>query len=89
MPMPMFTGCGSSPTRATGIPDRGNPHAARPVAGSGTVERGSEGVGRIPRCRIGPQGARLEAMRRSMTGLAQACHGDDRPDCPIIERLAE
>ena len=31
----------------------------------------------------------LDAMRRSLTGLAQACHGDDRPNCPIIERLAE
>lgn len=31
----------------------------------------------------------LDAMRRSLTGLAQASHGDDRPDCPIIERLAE
>ena len=31
----------------------------------------------------------LDAMRRSLTGLAQACHGDDRPDCPIIERLAQ
>ncbi|HXH16013.1 MAG TPA: Cu(I)-responsive transcriptional regulator [Sphingomonas sp.] len=31
----------------------------------------------------------LEAMRRSLTELAQSCHGDDRPDCPIIERLAE
>ncbi len=31
----------------------------------------------------------LDAMRRSLTGLAQACHGDDRPDCPVIERLAE
>jgi MerR family copper efflux transcriptional regulator len=31
----------------------------------------------------------LEAMRRSLTGLAQSCHGDDRPDCPIIEHLAD
>ncbi|MEO6247318.1 MAG: Cu(I)-responsive transcriptional regulator [Sphingomicrobium sp.] len=31
----------------------------------------------------------LEAMRQSLTELAQACHGDDRPDCPIIEHLAE
>ena len=31
----------------------------------------------------------LEAMRRSLTDLAQSCHGDDRPDCPIIEHLAE
>lgn len=30
----------------------------------------------------------LEEMRRSLTELAQACHGDDRPDCPIIERLS-
>jgi MerR family copper efflux transcriptional regulator len=31
----------------------------------------------------------LESMRQSLTQLAQACHGDDRPDCPIIEKLAE
>ena len=31
----------------------------------------------------------LEAMRRSLTELAQSCHGDDRPDCPIIDHLAE
>ena len=31
----------------------------------------------------------LEAMRRSLTGLAQSCEGDDRPGCPIIEHLAE
>lgn len=31
----------------------------------------------------------LEAMRLSLTKLAQTCHGDDRPECPIIERLAE
>jgi MerR family copper efflux transcriptional regulator len=30
----------------------------------------------------------LEALRRSLTTLAQDCHGNDRPDCPIIERLA-
>lgn len=31
----------------------------------------------------------LEDMRRSLAALAQACHGEDRPDCPIIQRLAE
>lgn len=30
----------------------------------------------------------LEAMRRSLLDLAEKCHGNDRPDCPIIERLA-
>ena len=29
----------------------------------------------------------LDAMRRSLIELAGACHGYDRPDCPIIDRL--
>ena len=29
----------------------------------------------------------LEAMRRSLLDLAERCHGDDRPDCPILEGL--
>ncbi|MCW3837274.1 Cu(I)-responsive transcriptional regulator [Sphingomonas canadensis] len=31
----------------------------------------------------------LEAMRRTLIDLAERCHGDTRPDCPIIERLAQ
>ncbi len=30
----------------------------------------------------------LQAMRVSLLDLAERCHGNDRPDCPIIERLA-
>jgi Cu(I)-responsive transcriptional regulator len=30
----------------------------------------------------------LEAMRRTLVDLAERCHGDARPDCPIIENLA-
>jgi len=30
----------------------------------------------------------LEAMRRSLLDLARRCHGNDRPDCPILEDLA-
>jgi MerR family transcriptional regulator, copper efflux regulator len=30
----------------------------------------------------------LEDMRRTLLDLARKCHGDDRPDCPIIECLA-
>ena len=30
----------------------------------------------------------LEAMRASLLDLAEKCHGNDRPDCPIIDRLA-
>jgi len=31
----------------------------------------------------------LEAMRRSLLDLASCCHGDERPDCPILDRLAQ
>ena len=31
----------------------------------------------------------LEAMARTLSTLAAHCHGDDRPDCPIIEDLAD
>lgn len=30
----------------------------------------------------------LEAMRRTLLDLAGRCHGDARPDCPILDSLA-
>lgn len=30
----------------------------------------------------------LDEMRRSLEELADSCHGDDRPDCPILGGLA-
>lgn len=30
----------------------------------------------------------LQAMRASLTDLADRCHGDERPHCPILEGLA-
>jgi len=30
----------------------------------------------------------LSAMRETLAHLARHCHGDDRPDCPILEDLA-
>jgi Cu(I)-responsive transcriptional regulator len=30
----------------------------------------------------------LEAMRCSLIDLAQRCHGDARPDCPILDSLS-
>lgn len=30
----------------------------------------------------------IQAMRRSLEQLARTCHGDGRPDCPILEDLA-
>ena len=31
--------------------------------------------------------AELQAMKSTLEALAQHCHGDERPDCPILERL--
>jgi MerR family copper efflux transcriptional regulator len=30
----------------------------------------------------------LQAMRHAVVDLMERCHGDDRPDCPIIDELA-
>jgi MerR family copper efflux transcriptional regulator len=32
--------------------------------------------------------AEMEAMRRTLQHLVHCCHGDDRPDCPILDELA-
>jgi MerR family copper efflux transcriptional regulator len=32
--------------------------------------------------------AELQAMRRTLTELVQHCHGDRRPECPILDDLA-
>ena len=32
--------------------------------------------------------ADMQAMQRTLESLATRCHGDDRPDCPILDDLA-
>jgi len=32
--------------------------------------------------------ANLQAMRRTLEKLATQCHGDERPDCPILDDLS-
>ncbi len=32
--------------------------------------------------------AELQRMRRTLTNLAEHCHGDHRPDCPILDDLS-
>lgn len=32
--------------------------------------------------------AELKSLKSTLAKLARSCHGDDRPDCPIIEDLA-
>jgi len=31
----------------------------------------------------------LRSMRATLAHLADACHGDDRPDCPILNEFAD
>ncbi|MEW9856567.1 Cu(I)-responsive transcriptional regulator [Novosphingobium sp. M1R2S20] len=38
---------------------------------------------------LGRKARALEQMRATLLDLASRCHGDDRPECPIINRLAE
>lgn len=37
---------------------------------------------------LGEKMKAIEAMRRTLIHLAKGCHGDSRPDCPIIDALA-
>ena len=32
--------------------------------------------------------AELDSIRRTLLHLADKCHGDERPDCPILDELA-
>jgi len=32
--------------------------------------------------------AEMQAMKQALQHLAHQCHGDERPDCPIIDELA-
>lgn len=33
--------------------------------------------------------AALSSMRDALSSLVEKCHGDDRPDCPILDDLAQ
>jgi Cu(I)-responsive transcriptional regulator len=51
---------------------------------SGTVKRLAEGhIAEIDR-----RMEELKSMRRTLTHLIERCHGDARPDCPIIDELS-
>ena len=54
--------------------------------------RSSAEVKALTEQRIGEIDAKVKelvAMRRTLADLATRCHGDDRPDCPILDDLAE
>jgi len=53
--------------------------------------RSSADVKRIAQARIGAidrKLAELKGLRKALLHLADACEGDQRPDCPIIDELA-
>lgn len=53
--------------------------------------RASSSVKRIAQQHITALGERIaamQAMQRSLQSLVACCHGDDRPDCPILDDLA-
>ena len=38
---------------------------------------------------LGRKARALEAMQSALVDLVERCHGDERPDCPIIRRMEE
>jgi len=54
--------------------------------------RSSSAVKRIARSHIEElerKIAELQSMVRTLEHLAEHCHGDHRPECPILEELAK
>ena len=57
----------------------------------GDRDRSSADVKRLTETHIAELDAKIALlgdMRRTLAHLADACDGDDRPDCPIIDELA-
>lgn len=55
-------------------------------------ERTSADVKKVALCHVAELEAKiaeLQAMAQTLRELANNCHGNNRPDCPIIEDLAE
>jgi len=54
-------------------------------------DRPSREVRRIAGAHVADLEARIadmQAMAKTLRGLIHKCHGDDRPDCPILDDLA-
>jgi MerR family copper efflux transcriptional regulator len=52
--------------------------------------RSSESVKRIASVHVANLDQRIEelvAMKRTLQHLVNCCHGDDRPECPILDKL--
>ena len=54
-------------------------------------QRASADVKRIAQTHVAELEKRIQAMhdmRRTLQNLLHHCHGDERPDCPILDKLA-
>jgi len=54
-------------------------------------KRSSAGVKKVALDHIGEiekRIAELDSIRRTLVHLTERCHGDDRPDCPILDDLS-
>lgn len=54
--------------------------------------RASADVERLARdyaAELGERIREMQAVQRTLETLARQCHGDDRPDCPILDDLAQ
>ncbi|TAL24529.1 MAG: hypothetical protein EPO01_05480, partial [Aquabacterium sp.] len=76
-------------------------HAEAQVAGAAEIaelldlwrnrRRTSAGVRRIAQAHVDDLARRIagmQAMQRTLEHLVHCCHGDDRPQCPILDDLA-
>jgi MerR family copper efflux transcriptional regulator len=55
-------------------------------------DRTSADVKRITQDKLGEIDAKISeliSLRRTLEHLVENCHGDDRPDCPILEEIAD
>ena len=63
--------------------------AAGPVAEPQAAEPPRQGAGARPTSRSSSRRLQeLQAMKATLEHLVHCCHGDDRPDCPILDVLA-
>lgn len=46
-------------------------------------------LARVHIAELGEKIAQMQAMVRTLEALAQQCHGNDRPTCPILDDLAQ
>ena len=54
--------------------------------------RSSESVKRIASVHVADLDQRIEeltAMKRTLQTLVNCCHGDQRPECPILDQLGK